>query len=299
VSATTSSATNRRYGVARVCRVWDAPRSTYYTQTPHAVAGRAKPKKRRGPKPQMTDEALLAAIQHDLERSPFVGEGHRKVHARLRVMDQIRVSRTRVLRLMREHNLLSPYRVRKGEPLRHEGTIVTDAPNVMWGTDGAKVFTLADGWVWVFSTVEHWNAECVGWHVCKHGTRFNALEAVKMGVEKHFGSVLGDAARGLLLRLDHGSQYLSDHFREQLRYWGITPSWAFVEQPQTNGVAERFNRTLKEQAIYGRVFRNVEEVRAAVQAFVKLYNEQWLIEKNGFTSPNQARRQFVVDRTAA
>jgi putative transposase len=299
MSATTSSMTGCRYGVARVCRIWGTPRSTYYAQTSWGAMGGATPVARRGPKPKMADEALVAAVRHDLERSPFVGEGHRKVHARLRVMDGIRVSRTRVLRLMREHNLLSPHRARKADQRRHEGTIITAEPNVMWGTDGAKVFTLADGWVWVFSTVEHWNAECVGWHVCKHGTRFNALEAVKTGIEKHFGSATGDAARGLSLRMDHGSQYLSDHFREQLRYWGVAPSWAFVEQPQTNGVVERFNRTLKEQAIYGRAFRNVEEVREAVRAFVERYNEQWLIEKTGFTSPNQARRQFDLEPKAA
>ena len=49
---------------------------------------------------------------------------------------------------------------------------------------------------------------------------------------------------GLALRMDHGSQYLSDHFTNQIKFWGIQPSYAFVEQPQTNGVAERFNRTL-------------------------------------------------------
>jgi putative transposase len=64
--------------------------------------------------------------------------------------------------------------------------------------------------------------------------------------------------------MDHGSQYLSDHFVNQVRFWGMQPSFAFVEQPQTNGVVERFNRTLKEQAIFGKVLRNVEEVRRAV-----------------------------------
>ena len=59
-----------------------------------------------------------------------------------------------------------------------------------------------------------------------------------------------DLDRGLLLRTDHGRQYLSDHFIKQVKSWGIKPSFAFVEQTQTNGVAERFNRTLKEQAIY-------------------------------------------------
>ncbi len=297
MSAVTSPAAEHRYGVKLVCRAWDVPRSTFYAQAPREGTQRTKPK-RRGPKPKIADEALLAAIRYDLERSPFVGEGHRKIHARLRVMDKVRVSRTRVLRLMRENNLLSPYRVRKGNGKLHDGTIITDEPNVMWGTDGAKVFTLEDGWVWIFSTVEHWNAECVGWHVCKYGTRFNALEAVRMGVEKHFGSVGADAARGLALRMDHGSQYLSDHFREQIRYWGIMASWAFVSEPETNGVAERYNRTLKEQAIYGRIFRNVGEVRAAVAAFVKRYNEEWLIEKMEFRSPAQARREHALAEAA-
>ena len=42
--------------------------------------------------------------------------------------------------------------------------------------------------------------------------------------------------------MDHGSQYLSDHFTNQIKFWGIQPSYAFVAEPQTNGVAERFNR---------------------------------------------------------
>ena len=49
---------------------------------------------------------------------------------------------------------------------------------------------------------------------------------------------------------NHGSQYLSDHL---IKFWGIQPSYAF--EPQTNGVAERFNRTLKEQIIHGRIYR--------------------------------------------
>jgi putative transposase len=78
-----------------------------------------------------------------------------------------------------------------------------------------------------------------------------------MGVQRIFGSAAADSARGLQLRMDHGSQYISDHFINQVRFWGIAPSFAFVEEPQTNGVAERFNRTLKEQAIDGRIFKNV------------------------------------------
>jgi putative transposase len=94
--------------------------------------------------------------------------------------------------------------------------------------------------------------------------------------------------------MDHGSQYLSEHFVKQVKFWGIKPSFAFVEQPQTDGVAERFNRTLKEQAIYGSNFRNIEEVRRAVGKFVQDYNAEWRVEKNGFRSPRQAREAWFA-----
>lgn len=299
MSEAISESTGKRYGLQRVCHAWDRPRSSIYARRKRVQERREDDvPARRGPKPKVSDEALLAAIRADLERSPFQGEGHRKVHARLRILDGVRVSRKRVLRVMRENRLLSPYRVRQGAVKKHDGKIVTLAPNVMWGTDGARVFTVEDGWVWVFSAVEHWNAECVGWHVCKVGSRFAALEPIAQGLQRIYGSVEAGVARGLSLRTDHGSQYLSDHFQKQIRYWGITPSFGFVEEPETNGVAERFNRTLKEQAIHGRVFRTLEEVRAAVRQFVEDYNAHWRPEKLGFKTPLEAREEHVLRRVA-
>jgi transposase InsO family protein len=162
----------------------------------------------------------------------------------------------------------------------------------MWGTDGVRVFTLDDGWGWIFPAVDHWNAECVGWHVCKKGDRFAACEPIKMGLARLYGSTAAGAARGLSLRMDHGTQYLSDHFTNQIKFWGIHPSYSFVAEPQGNGVVERFNRTLKEQVIHGRIYRNLDELRDAVRQFVGRYNDQWLVEKNGFLSPNQAREKW-------
>jgi len=87
--------------------VLDLPRSTIYAQQARESA-KVVPliKQRRGPKPKVSDADLLAAIRADLAASPFVGEGHRKVWARLRILRDIRVGRGRVLRLMREHQLL-------------------------------------------------------------------------------------------------------------------------------------------------------------------------------------------------
>jgi len=173
MAETTSPSAGRRYGVARVCHVWEVPRSSFYAARAAAAestkAG-ASPA-RRGPKPAISDGALLAAIRADLARSPWSGEGHRKVWARLRALDGLRVSRKRVLRLMREHALLSPHRTRTRPQATHERHIITEAPNVMWATDATQITTVEDGKVWLFGVAEHWNAELLGWHVAKHGTR--------------------------------------------------------------------------------------------------------------------------------
>ena len=299
MSGETSMGAGKPYGLERVCRVLDFPRSTIYAQQARESA-KVVPlhRQRRGPKPKLSDADLLAAIRIDLESSPFTGEGHRKVWARLRILRGIRVSRARVLRLMRENALLSPHRRPQGDPVLHDGSILTQRPNEMWGTDGIRIETVDEGWVWVFSAVDHFDACCVGIHAVKTGNRFAALQPIAQGLQSEFAATGADAGRGLALRMDHGTQYTADDFLNQVRFWGIAPSFAFVAEPQTNGVAERFNRTLKEQAIHGRLFRNVEEVRLAVTAFKDLYNRHWRLEKMDFMSPLEVRQVYALKKAA-
>ena len=80
----------------------------------------ASPSARRGPKPSIGDEALLAAIHADLERSPWTGEGHRRSGPGC-VRSMACGSRKRLLRLMREHGLLSPHRARTAPTRRTIG----------------------------------------------------------------------------------------------------------------------------------------------------------------------------------
>ena len=158
----------------------------------------------------------------------------------------------------------------------------------MWGTDGVRVFTVDDGWGWIFTAVEHWNAECVGWHVCKR----RPLRRPAADLHGACRAVWLDRGRRGSGALADGSRLPVDHFTNQIKFWGIQPSYAFVAEPQTNGVAERFNRTLKEQIIHGRIYRNIAELRDAVRDFVELYNAQWIVEKNGYLSPAQARQAW-------
>ncbi len=104
MSGTVSCATDRPYGVKLVCHTWEQPRSSYYAdrQVSGLPVKLTQPGK-RGPKTALSDAELLELIRADLQASPFQGEGHRKVWARLRVRDGVKVGRRRVLRLMREN----------------------------------------------------------------------------------------------------------------------------------------------------------------------------------------------------
>jgi transposase InsO family protein len=293
MSATVSPATGQRYGLRRVCLAWGVPRSSvYFRRLPKA------PGARRGPKPAVPDAEVLELIQADLAASPFIEEGHRKVWARLRYSRKICVGRHRILRIMRENRLLSPHRAFQGEDKLHDGRITTDKPNEMWGTDGTKVMVVEEGLVWIFAAIEHWNAEVVGWHVTKNGDRFNALEPVRMGLKKHYGRVAAGIAAGLAVRHDHGCQYTSGHFKKELDLWGIRQSLGYVREPETDGVTERFFKTLKQQVITGRIYQTLEDLRKAVATFVGHYNREWRLEKLRWRSPDEARAEWLEKAAA-
>lgn len=299
MSRTASPSVKQVYGTARVLRVWELPRSSFY----HRRRQDQQPTRtieRRGPKSAYSDAELTEEIRAVLAESLFHGEGYRKVWARLRYQQQVRTSQGRVLRLMREAKLLAPSRRPAWvEAHAHSGTIVTERPNQMWGTDATATQTLEQGQVTIFVAVDHCTAECVGIHAAKPATRFEALEPIRQGVRAMFGGFAADVAAGLELRHDHGSQYMSDAFQEEIWFLGIVSSPAFVRQPEGNGCVERFMRTLKEQLLWLRSFRNLEELRQALLAFQEQYNEHWLIERNGFRSPRQTRQDLLALGAAA
>ena len=111
-------------------------------------------------------------------------------------------------------------------------------------------------------------------HAAKRGTRFEALEPIRQGVRHSFGAFGKDVAKGLTLRHDHGSQFISDDFQNEIKFLGIKDSASYVREPQGNGIAERFVRILKENLLWVRSFNTVEELRLALLAFKEVYNQR-------------------------
>ena len=126
----------------------------------------------------------------------------------------------------------------------------------------------------------------------KRGSRFEALEPIRQGIRERFGGIGAGVARGLRLRHDHGSNYLADDFQQEIAFFGIESSPSFVREPEGNGVAERFIRTLKENLLWVRSFETIEELRLALLEFKRTYNEQWMLEKYDYRSPARVRRDL-------
>ena len=297
MSCATSFSTGLVYGVARVAREWELARSSFYHR--RGLAGRFfRVLQRRGPKTAWTDAILTEKIREVLAESPFYGEGHRKVWARLRFAG-VRTSKARVLRLMREAQLLAPSRTVPVAENPHTGTIITERPNEVWAADHTATVTVEEGQVTVFVAVDHSTTECLGIHAAKRATRFEALEPIRQAVRDYCGGFRADAAAGIRLRHDHGSQYLSDDFQAEIAFLGMESSPAFVRQPEGNGCVERFIRTLKEQLLWVRTFRNVEELRQALAEFRERYNQRWIVQRHGYLTPQQARQQLLAQGAAA
>lgn len=292
MSRTLSPSSNKPYGVARVSAVWQMARSSYYSERKRQQNPRVPQK--RGPK-RLSDEELVREIREVIGESAFHGEGYRKIWARLRHKN-VRAWKDRVLRVMREHQLLSPSRPAGSRPENpHAGTVVVDRPDQLWGTDATATFTQQDGQVTVFAAIDHCTAECLGIHAVKKAHRFEALEPIRQAVREQFGSFSAGAARGVRLRHDHGSVYMSEDFQNELRFLGMESSPAYVRQPEGNGCIERFFRTLKEQLLWLRTFSDLVELRQPLAEFRHRYNNGWILERLHYRTPAQARRDFWVE----
>jgi len=293
MSQACSMTTRRRYGLQRVCRIWQVSRSTWYAQRAASIKSHdstASSPAKRGPLGPCSDTELVNRIRGVLADSPFHGEGYRKVWAKLR-FSGIRTSKERIRRLMHQHGLQAPQRAGHPHgPKAHDSTIITEQPDVMWGTNATTTITLEEGQAYVFVGVDHCTFECIGLHASASGNRFEALEPIRQGVRTHFGDYAENVAKGLAVRHDHGPAYMADDFQKELAFLGIQSSPSFIREPEGNGCAERFIRLLKENLLWVKSFATIEDLRQALIAFKLLYNQQWILQRHDYKTPAQVRK---------
>ena len=223
-----------------VCRLAGVSRSVAYEQRRRRRASALElPACRRpGPVGALPDRELVTKMRRGLAASPFVGEGHRRVWARLRRRG-IRTRRKRVLRLTRQAGLLAPTpQVRTRAARLHEGTITVEVPDTLWATDATEAWTRREGRCAVFVLVDHASNEVFS-DAARHMDRFAAADLLRVVCAERFGALERAVASALALRYDAGSCSRSDHDHAESEHLGIARSTAFHYKPETNAVAEK------------------------------------------------------------
>ena len=249
---------------------------------------------KKGPKPFLDDAQALEAIKEEIANSRFHSEGYIKLTKRMKKKGKI-VAKNRVNTLLRNNQLLSAQRpVKQGARRKHDGTIITQKPNVLWGTDGKQFFTAQEGMCWLFSVIDHYNDEILGYHICKVGNRFAAMEPIKQAIKKEFGSINENICKGtnLAIRSDHGTQYDSADFVNEMKFIGLTESKSFVRSPECNGMIERWHRTLNEQIIEVNAFESLGQAIPIISQFIEDYNEEWILHRFDCQSPIEIKNKY-------
>ena len=257
--------------LTRQCRLVSIARSSFYYE---------------GKDESLFNVQLLRRIDEQFLETPFYGS--RQMTRWLR-RQEIWVSRKRVRRLMRRLGLQAIFqRPRTSQPhpehriypyLLRDLAIMR--PNQVWCSD--VTIPLARGFLYLVVVMDWASRKVLAWRLSNTLDSSFCVEALHEALDR-YGSPE-------IFNTDQGSQFTSLAFTDVLTDAGSSPS--FVREPEGNGVAERFIRTLKENLLWVRSFETIEELRLALLEFKRTYNEQWMLEKYDYRSPAQVRRDLL------
>jgi transposase InsO family protein len=275
-----------KLSVERMCGLADVSRAGFYRWL-----------QKRQPRGEET--VLRAAIQ-DIAVQHHRRYGYRRITAELRHRGML-VNRKRVLRMMEEDNLLAvrsrkfvsttdsrhPFEVFLNLAKRMELT----APNQLWVADLTYI-RLQQEFVYLAVVLDAFSRRVVGWAVNRSLRSTVAVDALKQAIKSR------KPLPGLVHHSDRGVQYASHDYTELLRTHGATCSMSRVGNPYDNAKCESFLKTLKQEPIYCREYRDIDDLRIHSSAFIDdYYNHQRLHSALGYVSPSafeQATSRNVV-----
>ena len=269
---------SRTLSIEDMCSICGISRAGYYRHW-HASAPRAE-------EAALRDTIQRLALREDRLR------GYRYITALLR-REGWQVNHKRVLRLMREDNLLA-LRHRPFVPMttqsRHRWRIV---PNLarglelsgldqLWVADITYVH-LAEDFVYLAVVLDAFSRKVVGWALETHLRAELAIAALDMAI-----TARRPAPGSLIHHSDRGVQYACGDYAAMLGRHDIQPSMSRVGNPYDNAKAERFMRTLKEEEVDGRAYRDVTEARTGIGHFIDtVYNRQRLHSALDYLTPEE------------
>lgn len=279
--------------VTQVCKAFGISRAAYYAASKHvpeqAEGGGAKVLRLPRPPRGTSAEVVLTAIREVLEENPAWGV--RKVWATLKREKGLRVGRRRVWALMHAHGLVLARDREPGETTR--GHVVVPEPNRRLATDFTTAWTKEDGVVAVVPVIDCGCRSVLALEVTKSQEAPDVLAPVERALEAEYGTP-DKVPEGLEMRSDHGPQYTGADAARLLAFWGVLHTFAPVGRPTGNAVVERLIRTMKEEVVWLRDWKNAAELRAALEEWVRRYNTRRPHQALDWKTPAEVRAEKLA-----
>jgi putative transposase len=262
-----------QFTIREMCEAARVNRATYYRNW-----------KRREPKAER--QAIRDAIQREALKDRYCG--YRRVWRALK-QDGWIVNHKRVLRLMREDNLLSLRRRRfvvttdsehgwRIYPNLARYMVLTDV-NQLWVADITYV-RLRHEFIYLAVILDVFSRRVVGWRVDRSLQSNLAIDALEMALKQR------RPAPGLVHHSDRGVQYASNEYVQRLEARSVTISMSRAGNPYDNAWAESFIKTLKAEEVNAARYRDLEEATAAIEVFLEeTYNLRRMHSALGYRSP--------------
>jgi transposase InsO family protein len=240
--------------------------------------------------PEQADLLLRARLQ-ELAVAHHRLRGYRMLTALLRREGRV-VNHKRVLRLMREDNLLSLRRMRYvfTTDSRHNWPIYPNLArhvtltglNQLWVAD-ITFIRLRSEFIYLAVVLDAYSRRVIGWDLGRTLHAELAIRALQMALRERNWK-----AEELIHHSDQGVQYASSDYTQMLDQAEILISMSRRGNPYDNARAERFMRTLKEEEVHGTEYRDLEDARGRIGEFLEqVYNRQRLHSALRYLTPEE------------
>lgn len=234
-------------------------------------------KTRRSRQRRIVDMGLVKQLV-DAERALQPRIGGLKLHRMFRdrlAAEGIRLGRDRFFDVLREQGLLleplpkAPRTTYSQHSLPVFPNTVKDmelsGPNQVWVSDITYIRTRED-FMYLSLITDKYSRKIVGYHVGQTLEAKDTLKALEMALAQ-----LPDGQRPIH-HSDRGCQYCSHEYVQRLRDNDLRVSMTEEDHCAENALAERMNGILKQEYFLNHTFRDLRQVRRAVDEAVRLYN---------------------------
>ena len=274
---------NSDLSIVKACSALEIDRGNYYNWI-------------KFPETINPDNGLRDTIQEiSLE---FIRYGYRRITAELH-RRSIKVNHKKVLRIMREENLLcskktsSPHTTNSNHnlPLYPNLTwdLIVTGLNQLWVADITYV-QLDNEYVYLAAIIEIFSRKCVGWDLSRRIDAKLALSALNMAIAERKTLGFGQ----LIHHSDRGVQYASKEYVNRLQELGIRVSMTESGNPRENAFAESFMKTLKVEEVYLKEYETFEEAHSNIKQFIEeVYNAKRLHSSIGYMPPNEKEAEVL------